>query len=160
MWFKYHFRREFFALLWEVLKTYPWDHSYLLNIEKAKMLEMAKYFERSQIAEGWERRVKELRLCARLIEIMTDETELFHYNGDWNFVPSKTHPGCYEMEFSEDWEYVCDVKVNTKNIKRFVLDEKMIDYILNKDGLHQLYMIKARQLYYKIRLEREETWWD
>lgn len=159
-WFRFHFRKEFFKFLKEVLKSYPYDSSYLFEVEKAKMLEMAAYFERSQLVEGWERTVKELRLCARLIDIITenDSVDLFHYNGDWHFEPCKDNPEYYEMVFSDDHEYVCDVKVNLRNVRRFETNEKLIDYYMKNP--HELYKLKAQHLYHKIRLYRELNWWD
>ena len=121
---------------------------------------MAAYFERSQIVEGWEHTVRELRLCTRLIDIITenDDVELFHYNGDWHFEPCKDNPEYYEMVFSDDHEYVCDVKVNLRNIRRFVTDEKLIDYYMKFP--HEFYKIKAQYLYHKIRAYKELNWWD
>lgn len=159
-WFRFHFRKEFFKLLKEVFKSYPYDGAYLLELEKAKMLEMAAYFERSQLVEGWERMVKELKLCAILIDIITedDDIKLYHYNGDWHFEPRKDNPEYYEMVFSDDHEYVCDVKVNLRNIRRFVTDEKSIDYYMKFP--HEFYKIKAQYLYHKIRAYKELNWWD
>ena len=159
MWFRFHFRKEFLKLLKAVLKSYPWDGTYLLKLEKAKMEEMATYFERSQLVDGWKRMVKKLRLCARLIDIITedDDVELFHYNGDWHFEPCKDNPEYYEMVFSDDHEYICDVKVNLKNIKRFAKNEKLINYYLKFP--HELYKLKAEYLYHKIRFYNELNWW-
>ena len=56
---------------------------------------------------------------------------------------------------------MCDVKVNTRNADRFLpqgLSEKAKQYWL--DHPDEIYKLKARYLYHKIRLERDETWWD
>ena len=63
---------------------------------------------------------------------------------------------CVEIE-SGDLQYHCDVYVNTRNIGRF-LDGKRLEWCLRHP--HELYMIKARKLYFKIREERDPEWWD
>ena len=158
-WFHYHFKKDFFKLLGVVLKSYPWDYSFLYYMEKAKIEEMRKYHERNRLFVGVEHVIRDMKICENLIDIFTDKRPLFHFNGDVNIVKSEN--GNYKFEESPNFGYVCDVKVNTRNADRFLpqgLSEKAKQYWL--DHPDEIYKLKARYLYHKIRLERDETWWD
>ena len=154
-WFRYHFRKDFLRLLKEVFKSYPYDSSYLLYLEQAKIREMANYIERRGFYQGYENDVKWMRIAIKLIDIITENVDLFHYEGNIEFV--EREDGNYEMVPSPDHKYICDVKVNTRNIKRFV-DEKSQKFFLNSP--HEIYLKKARYLYHMIRLNYEQRWWD
>ena len=90
----------------------------------------------------------------------------FHYDGDIVFVPVPEEEmkekgyeeGTMELKKSKDFRYHCDVYVNTKNVSRFVGNKKLEEYYVKYP--HELYELKARTLYHKIRAEREAEWWD
>ena len=154
-WIKYHTTKEFKNLLKVVLKSYPWDYGYLYEIEQAKIAEMVEYHRKYQRFVGWEQAVRDMEICYKLIDIILDKKNLFHYDGQIQFLP---------IENSEDVEldgsklvYHCDVKVNTKNADRFV-DTKTNKWYVEHP--HELYKEKAKYLYHKIRLERDFDWWD
>ena len=162
-WVRMHTKKRFLKVLKATLKSYPYDSSFMLDIEKAKILEMADYLEANDRFVGVEFAVRDLRICAKLIDIFNgDETKLYHHNGDIEFVKSdvKGEDGedTYEMKPTDDFEYVCDVNVNMKNIDRFIINEHEKEYFTKYP--HELYKRKARYLYHKIRLEKEELWWD
>ena len=161
-WIRMHTKKRFLRVLKATLASYPYDSSYMLDIEKAKLLEMADYLEVNDRFVGVEFAVRDLRICAKLIDIFNNDENLFHYNGDIKFVKSdiKDEDGedTYEMKPTDDFEYVCDVKVNTKNVDRFVNNEHEKKWFIEHP--HELYQRKARYLYHKIRLEKEEQWWD
>lgn len=155
VWIKYHTTRDFINLLKVVLKSYPWDYGYLYEIEQAKIAEMIEYHRKRQFFEGWEQVVRDMEICYKLIDIILDKKKLFHYEGEIQFIP---------IENSDDVEldgnnlvYHCDIKVNTKNADRFV-DSKISKWYLKHP--HELYIEKAKYLYHKIRLERDNYWWD
>lgn len=155
-WIKYHiFSKGFFHLLSTVLKSYPYQESYLLEIERAKIKEMADYIEKNKRFVGWEYVVRDMRICVKLIGIMLEDNQLFHFNG--NLIFTKKEDGNYEVGKTDDFEYKCDVKVNVKNIDRFVDKQHQKFYL---DMPHELYIQKASYLYHKIRYEREKEWWD
>lgn len=155
-WFHYHFRRDF----WKVMKTafdgYPYDHSYLLQLERSKIVEMANYIEKAARYEGYEKDVKWMRIAVKLLDILIDDgLDLFHYDGEVKYIPLNN--GNYEVDTSE-LKYVCHIYVNTRNINRFYRNYEPIDYY--KERQHHLYLRKVRYLYHKIRLYYEEQWWD
>ena len=78
-------------------------------------------------------------LAIKLLEII-NEDEGFHFD-------------------TENGGYVCDVKVNLKNAKRFVKDEEVMDYYTERYP-HELYLLKAQYLYHKLRFYFEQYWWD
>lgn len=149
-WISYHFSRDFWKLLKIVLKGYPWDYSYLYALEKAKIEEMCKYHERYRCFEGCEYVIRDMKICIALIEIFNEkETDLFHYTGE----PIK---GTDNVEVdSSGLEYHCDVYVNTRNASRFLSEEQQKHW-----HPHAIYIEKARRLYHKIRVERDQEWWD
>lgn len=155
-WFHYHFKKDF----WNVIKTafegYPYDSSYLLQLERSKIIEMSNYIEKAARYKGYEKDVKWMRFAVKLLDILiSNGLDLFHYDGEMKFIPLDN--GNYEVDTSE-LKYVCHVYVNTRNISRFVSDNKSAKFY--KEHQHELYLKKVRYLYHKIRLYYEEQWWD
>ena len=160
-WLKIHTRKRFLRIVKTAFSGYPYDYYYLLELEQAKLNEMADYLEENDRFVGVEFCVRDIRTCSSLIAIFTGKKSLFHYDGKIKFVPSdeKDENGESLMELNGDnLKYFCDVRVNTKNIRRFVPDEKLIEYYT--EHLHELYELKAQKLYHKIRCEKEKEWWD
>lgn len=154
-WIKYHFSREFLKLLKTVLKGYPWDIRYLYELERAKIEEMYRYHEKHHKKEFYRYTVRDMRICMSLINIFSERRELFHFTGESRFIPIED-TDCVEVN-PGDLEYHCDVYVNTRNIDRF-LNKDSQEWCLRHP--HELYIIKARRLYHKIRVERDFEWWD
>ena len=78
-------------------------------------------------------------------------------DGDFVFEPIEGTDN-FKMLTTDDFKYNCDVYVNTKNIDRFCENEYQKKYFLEYPD--NLYVKKAKNLYHKIRLERDEMWWD
>ena len=155
-WMKEHFTKDFWRVFKEVITSVPYDFQCIHRIEKAKLIETANYIEKHKRYVGWETDVRDMRICVSLIEIFTDEREISHFEGkiEWEDVPD--HPELQKM--GGNLHSVCDVKVNLKNLLRFVKDPK-IHYIYEKLP-QEFYKIKAKALYYEIRKQRESSWWD
>ena len=117
---------------------------------------MADYIEKHKRFEEWQRTVRDMRICAKLIYILQHDTDLFHFTGQLNFVETEDGSGLYEAKGTPDYAYVCDVYVNTRNAYRFGI--KKDDFLCR--NAHEIYLVKARYLYHKIRFERELEWWD
>ena len=155
--------KEHRAVMKEARTGLPLDEGYLLDLEYAKISEMLYYQEKTMKFEGVERVIRDMRICLSLLEIIRGNRNLFHMNGDLVFVEPdeetrKEHgEDIVEVKTTPDFEYVCDVYVNTKNISRFVPKEK--DREFYEKYLDELYILKARHLYHKIRAEREAEWW-
>lgn len=161
-WIRMHTKKRFLRVLKATLKSYPYDSSFLLEIEQAKLNEIADYIEVNDRFVGCEFVVRDIRLCVKLIEILKNDTKYFHFNGDIRLVPSgkvdEDGNDIMELKPTPDFKYVCDVNVNKRNINRFVRNQKEKEVFENQP--HELYLRKARCLYHKIRSEREEEWWD
>lgn len=156
-WIRYHIRKDFWKIIITAFKGYPWQESFLYDLEKVKITEMANYLEKNNFFVGVENVVKDMRLACKLISIFNEnETDLFEYTGEIKFKPIEGS-GCYEMD-SSDLKYYCKVYVNTKNVDRFVHHKGEKEMFLHSP--HELYMAKAKYLYHKIRLERDSMWWD
>lgn len=156
-WVEYHFFNKNFKELHKVvMKTYPWDESYLYELEKAKINEMCKYHEKQKRFVGWENAVRNMKICMKLIDIYLGKVDLFHYDG--NLTYTKLDDGNYEMGTTPDFKYNCDVYVNTRNVDRFCKNECEKKWMIEHP--HELYQQKAKYLYHKIRLECDGAWWD
>ena len=147
-----NWNKHFFRLLKTVFTSYPYDYCYLLEIEAAKIREMAEHFKKVNSGEkigfayeGMEKDVWYMELAVKLIDIMVHDENLFHYDFDKATKDNKNG-------------YACDVYVNTKNIDRYIDSKTNKEYILEHP--HELYLAKARKLYYKIRYEQDFYWWE
>ena len=155
-WFKYHFTKDFWRIIMTAFKGYPWQDDFLYALEKVKIQEMMNYHKKAKRFVGVEYVIRDMQICLNLIDIMFKENELFDYDGDLFLV--KTNDGNYEMKPSDDFKYKSLVKVNIKNIDRFITDKKAKSYYAEHP--HELYLLKAKYLYHKIRYEHDEEWWD
>lgn len=157
-WFKYHFNKWNWRLMKTAFKGRPWDSGYLYELEKAKLEEMIAYHEKHKMYVGVEKDIRDMKICVSLIDIFTEKKELYHYTGNVNFVPIEGSED-FKLLDGDDLQYHCDVKVNTKNIMRFVEDDcPYVEYW--KEHPHDFYIKKAKYLYHKIRYERDGAWWD
>lgn len=157
-WFKFTFSKNHIRLMKEAYKGRPWDFSYLWDLEYAKIKEMADYIEKSNSFVGVEYVVRDMRICLSLIEIFSDKRDLFHFD-EKLLNDEKCNRGVIvEGVGIPDFEYKCHVNVNLKNINRFVDNKEAQKWYIEYP--HELYELKARYLYHKIRREREMGWWD
>ena len=137
-WFKYNFfNKNWRKIRKSVNQARPWDYGYWQETLYHYLEYQADYFEKSQHFVGWERAVKEIRLCKSLLEIVMEKRDLLDFTGD--------NP---KMK----------VYVNTRNAKRFIQYENadMTKAIWQLE----LYERKANRLLYKILEERSRNWWD
>lgn len=155
--FKYKIGKPHINVVRKAFTGEPWDYSYLYEIERAKLEEMAKWHAEKKRFVGVEQVVRDIKICLSLLDIMMGKRDLFHFEGKLLSVPTEKKD-VHRIVESPDFKYICDVKVNTKNIDRFVKNEKEKEIYLKH--LDELYVLKARHLYHKIRCERDQTWWD
>lgn len=137
-YFKYNFfNKNWHKIRKSVNRARPWDYGYWQEALYHYLEYQADYFEKSQHFVGWERAVKEIRLCKSLLEIVMEKRDLSDFTGD--------NP---KMK----------VYVNTRNAKRFIQYENadMTKAIWQLE----LYERKANRLLYKILEERSRNWWD
>ena len=137
-WFKYNFfNKNWHKIRKSVNQARPWDYGYWQETLYHYLEYQADYFETSQHFVGWERAVKEIRLCKSLLEIVMEKRDLSDFTGD---TPKMK------------------IYVNTRNAKRFIPYEG-ID-MTKAIGQVELYERKANRLLYKILEERSRNWWD
>jgi len=158
-WFKNHFNKGNRHLRKVCRNGRPWDIDFLYDLEKAKIQEMIAYHKKYKRYIGVEDDIKWMELSIKLIDIFTEQEDLFHYTGEMKFIPIEG-TDTYSMDNS-DLKYHCDVNVNTRNVSRFVPGGKDCPYIEHwKMHPHELYILKAKHLYHKIREEKDDAWWD
>lgn len=136
-WFKYNFfNKNWHKIRKSVNHARPWDYGYWQETLYHYLEYQTAYFEKTQFFVGWERVVKELRLCKSLLEIMMEKRSISDYSG----TPKM------------------NVYVNTRNAGRFIQREDA-DYskCMWKE---ELYIRKATRLFYKILEEKSRNWWD
>lgn len=156
-WFRYHFNKGTVNLIKTILTTYPYDFCFLYRIEKAKLQEMLNYYEKSNIMsdEKKEQVVRTLKLAISLINIINEDgIQLFHYDGKMEFIDEGN--GLHRCDTS-NLHYHSDVKVNLKNANRYGND---LNQKIFNEMPHELYVMKAKHLYYKLRLYYTDLWWD
>lgn len=170
-WFRHNFNKRHLKTVREAIFGNPFDHGYLWNLELAKLDEMLAYFEKSDIVEERSKEsdiVRTLRWARNMLNIVVKDDH-WHTEGEMDF-----------ENFSDGtFGIVCDVKVNTKNIERYVREAETLGYLALTEGKmrdyeeyvrgrvkilqerpYEAYLIKARVLYHKIRMKYEEYWWD
>lgn len=151
---KYAFRNpKKYSVIEEAIDGYWFDYGYLYNIELAKLKEMRDTFKEKGMSADNDKYVRQMTLAIKLLEIIIDEGG-FHF--EW---PSGVEPVTVKELRKNLPTYVCDIKVNTKNVDRFAINEQEKDFYVNRYP-HELYLKKARYLYHKLRYEFEQYWWD
>ena len=134
----------------ECINGYAFDFGYLYNLELAKLKEMVDYFTKYGISADNDLYIKQMKLAIRLLKIIIEE-------GGYHFEHNIDNNG--SEKFTDLNKYVCDVNVNVKNADRFVANKYERDFYVNRYP-HELYLLKARYLYHKLRNDFEQTWWD
>lgn len=166
-WFRMNWTKQFFNLLKTVFFGYPYDYSYLLKIEQAKLLDMINHFEKVNSGErsgfqynGMEHDIWYMKIAAKLLECMIDDTNLFHFDNNMSCQNDKDGRAVWvdkDGNPTNDHGYRCDVKVNMRNMGRFLKPYNKEIYLMMP---HELYLVKASHLYHKIRFEKEQYWWE
>ena len=155
-WFRYHFTKDFWRIILTALKGYPWQDNFLYELERSKIQEMMNYHKKKQRFVNVEYVIRDMQICLNLIDIMMNEESFYDYDGNIYF--TKSEDGYYEIKSTDDFKYKCLINVNLKNIDRFIIDEKAKQYYIEHP--HELYLLKAKYLYHKIRYEHDSEWWD
>ena len=150
-WFHHNFNMTHWKLVKESITSYPFDYSYFYSIQLVKLRQMYAYFNKSDITEDDIRIAKDIKLAISLLEIFCEKRDLYHY--EYSLKDSQ-----WLGVFGGNAKYVCDVKVNIKNLNRFDrFDHKKIAV---EKFPHELYIEKAKTLYFKILKERSQNWWN
>lgn len=147
-WIDYIFKRKSLKLIREACVSYPYDWTYLLELNRVKYEQMIEYFENSNITDSSPMICRDLRICINLIDIITEKTELVDNDTTGILDP-------YYLENRKTRQI--NRKVNYKNIDRFIPERHQELY---KDLEDEYYIEKAKHLYFKILNDRLFTFWD
>lgn len=139
---------RFIKLAW---KDQEWDYEYMLRVEKAKLEDMARYYEKHNITEHDWATARDIRICSRLIDIINGNDISYALirkeKGQWD--------NCKTIKLK---------KVNTKNWKRFIRYGQFCEQLKDEDFRHMmeddLRIEKAWNLYCKIRENNMRSWWN
>lgn len=125
----------------------PFDYSYLLELERYKLVEMSDYFESVDAFVGTERVVRDMRICIRLIDIILDK--------------DTPYKAWLHTSFGEERKSAVKfpVPVNVKNHLRFVSRHFFSNSALFNLLVPEYRKKKALWLYNYIRTERLFNWW-
>ena len=189
-WFRYNWTREHWELLKSAFHSYPWDQAFLTDLEEKQIDKYLAHFEKNQrmVDEQYNAIMKSLRWAKHCIHIINNDSELFHYDGEIISVPQKKNEETGEwedagegepmmtgerkvdegpkvelwrMDFS-DMVYNYDgPRVNRRNAARFINKDWLASERFQNGGLDsELYLAKCRHLYYRIREQYTDLWWD
>lgn len=160
-WFYYNFNNYFFNTIRTVLTSYPYDYAFNLRIEKSRIIEMIEYFKKSNEYFDHDNDIFYMNICVNLIDtILSDGDHLY----DIRYKNMNSTNECNDNSTDNKIEYVYNRNINIKNIGRYLkytnfktIDEATKFYEKYKV---EFYLLKARVLFYRIKLEKEYGWWD
>lgn len=153
------------GLVKEALMGEPWDYTYLLELEYKKiccMIENYSHPERVVCVEGTRLQIlKTLRWAKYCLEVMTEKVKLeeltYIINGkEYDQIPDNISVEDWFDDKIVSYKWTCLKYVNIKNSHRFI-KRTHSNIELHKSAL---YNVKAHDLYYKIRQQYTELWWD
>lgn len=119
----------------------PWDFTYLLLLEYAKIKEMRDFIKKHGSHEDHTQVVRDMSICLKLIDIILERDSLR-----------------YDVDTGKNRTYI-----NTRNGLRF--GNTWESYVFNNNPSGELLkdclrISKAIHLYNKIRTYRILSWWD
>lgn len=142
-WIKTHFTKQHLKMTWKAFVSNPYDFSCTEEFMRYRLLDLLHYFEGFTYIDTKEI-ISRIKLAIKLNEIVTEKKELFTYEKPLDFDYKRL-------------QYKCLVNVNLRNMNRFSPDGCFKIYELFP---HELYIVKAKHLYYKILYENSWMWGD
>ena len=163
-WFYCNWNIDHFRLVKAAFFSYPWDHSYLLELEELQIIKALRWFETHQTAtdEFHLPKVRSLRIASVLLRRINHPEELYDYvdYGSDEEMMRDGRPDDLDKQLGiRPMKYVYNgPRVNRRNMDRFMTKEELnvIQHFHDDD----LQVIKCKALYYKIRERYTDIWWD
>ncbi len=163
-WFYCNWNIDHFRLVKAAFFSYPWDHSYLLELEELQIIKALRWFETHQTAtdEFHLPKVRSLRIASVLLHRINHPEELYDYvdYGSDEEMMRDGRPDDLDKQLGiRPMKYVYNgPRVNRRNMDRFMTKEELnvIQHFHDDD----LQVIKCKALYYKIRDRYTDIWWD
>lgn len=128
--------RARYEVIVKAITSPPYDWSYLLRLEQAKLREMKRYFELTNGTFDHTDDIRWINICIKLLDIIINEPEDHLYvntRNMWRFIRPTDYAKGVEKEDVEHY------------------------YNLYPQDLR---WVKANQLYYEIRKQYTHRWWD
>jgi len=140
-------------------KDFDWDYTFLLEIERKKIIEMYEYFKKCTRSDKMPIVARDLQLCIGLLDIVLEKDNLqLEFSG---MKTMRRDDGMYEMVESPHIIACRNLYINTKNASRFCLfNFPTDDYDIEIIHKEELRRYKAWYLYNKIRTYKLFSWWD
>ena len=140
-------------------KDFDWDYTFLLEIERKKIIEMYEYFKKCTRSDKMPIVASDLQLCIGLFDIVLEKDNLqLEFSG---MKTMRRDDGMYEMVESPHIIACRNLYINTKNASRFCLfNLPTDDYDIEIIHKEELRRYKAWYLYNKIRTYKLFSWWD
>ena len=151
--------RRWLAYYPVVRKTYDFDYSSLLEIERHQLIKLRDCISKYQNHVNALRDIRNMNWAISCLEIVL-ENGCSYSNGERCFFEKgPDERGFYELVPNPAHKWIMPVYVNTKNYKRFWIHYSEHN---NLEELHKDYLRieKAWYLYNKIRKEHLREWWD
>lgn len=159
-WFRYCFTKTHYKLIKEAWCAYPYDWCYMYRVERAQLVDMLEYFKKAKITteETYAEMIKWLNILIKLNDIILEENgvDLFHYDG--HLITEELPTGKQHIVKNDGLIYHSHVHTNLKNANRFCKNECELNFVLEHS--HELYQLKAKYLYHKIKETYLEIMWD
>ena len=173
-WFRSNCNRYYWRMVKSVLFSYPWDYGYMMIIEQAMLERKLYWFTKHQmmVDDQYEHILKYLSIARHLVSMMNDDTSLYHFEGEMEFVPIRIEPDgtrtrlpkgtkaeLYELEKGTSKYFYDGPDFNMRNCPK-IMGQKRFDACMRVGHMHEMYMAKCKHLYYYIRERYTEEWWD
>ena len=129
-------------------KDFDWDYTFLLEIERKKIIEMYEYFKKCTRSDKMPIVARDLQLCIGLLDIVLEKDNLLlEFSG---MKTIRRDDGMYEMVESPHVIACRNFYINTKNASRFCLfNFPTDDYDIEIIHKEELRRYKAWYLYNK-----------
>lgn len=146
-----HYYRKFIQGLGNLLYYFnviwndrQWDYEFFYRLELRKVQKMIRWWSSGNNVTSEKNVLRDLRICEYLLKVLSGEIDNME-------------------EASEPPLYRFTGYVNLKNTDRFISlnpNGYSKDWIESEWFKQEIYELKCKNLYYRIRDHRMMTWWD
>lgn len=155
-----------------IVKDHDWDHAFIYYALQHKLKRTADHLERKKQYENWEEDVKYIRICVKLIDLLTDgiyECEYQNYfDREIKFINVPNGKG-YTMDAIIKWEkfdeYINQNKLTYRKVLKHI-EENRARYVNPDKKQWQCHLIshfkheKSKKLLFNIISNKIERWWE
>ena len=150
--------RRWLAYYPVVRKTYDFDYSSLLEIERHQLIKLRDCISKYQNHVNAWRDIRNMNWAIACLDIVL-ENGCSYSNGEGLLIKESDEKGFSKLILNPKHKWIMPIYVNTRNAKRFWRGYKE-DFQINDLFKDYLRIEKAWYLYNKIRQEHLRMWWD